>query len=64
MKKIKGLALMCCSIYMLGSHNICAANNQTETIQNFYLDRLVVTATGSEENLFNTHADMQVLTKK
>lgn len=63
MKKIKGLALMCCSIYMLGSHNICAANNQTEKIQNF-LDRLVVTATGSEENLFNTLADMQVLTKK
>lgn len=62
MKKMTGLALLC-GIYMLGSHNICAANNQTEKIQNF-LDRLVVTATGSEENLFNTHADMQVLTKK
>lgn len=63
MKKMTGLALLC-GIYMLGSCNICAANNQTEKIQNFYLDGLVVTATGSEENLFNTHADMQVLTKK
>lgn len=63
MKKMIGLALLC-GIYMLGSCNICAANNQTEKIQNFYLDGLVVTATGSEENLFNTHANMQVVTKK